>query len=41
MSGIKRVAELKAVLLETEDVQLLAVEVAIQLVAMTSKAALM
>ena len=41
MGSIKRVAELKAVLLETEDMKLLAVEVAIQLVAMTSKATLM
>ena len=40
MTGLEAVAELKAVLLETENVELLVVEIAIELVAMTSKAAL-
>ena len=38
--GLKRVAELKAVLLERADVELLVVEIAVELAAMTSEAAL-
>lgn len=40
MGGLEAVAELKAVLLEAEDVELLVVEIAIELVAMACKAAL-
>ena len=40
MGCLEGVGKLKPVLLETEDVQLLLVETAIELIAMTSKAAL-
>ena len=40
MGSIKAVAELKAVLLETEYLELLAMEISVKLVAMTSKTAL-
>ena len=40
MTGLKRVAELETVLLETEQVEVLAVEIAVELVAMSCETAL-